>query len=79
MCLDTLEALWYKQTEEVKLHGFMDADWVGIPSNRKSTSGGIFSIGSKNVSWYSRKKLSVALISVEAEYMAAIKAACEAI
>jgi hypothetical protein len=71
--------LWYRQTDEVKLHGFTDADWVGSPTDRKSTSGGIFSIGSTAVSWYSRKQRSVALSSAEAEYMAASQAACEAI
>jgi hypothetical protein len=71
--------LWYKQMDEVKLHGFMDVDWAGNPTDRKSTSGGIFSIGSTVVSWYSRKQTSVALSSVEVEYMAASQAACEAI
>jgi hypothetical protein len=47
--------LWYRQTDEVKLHGFTDADWAGSPIDRKSTSGGIFSIGSTVVSWYSTK------------------------
>ena len=51
--------------------GFMDADWAGSPMDRKSTSGGIFSIGSTRVSWYSRKQRSVALSSAEAEYLAA--------
>jgi hypothetical protein len=51
----------------------------GNPTDRKSTSGGIFSIRSTVVSWYSRKQRSVALSSVEAEYMAASQAACEAI
>ncbi|MCY6488056.1 Ty1/Copia family ribonuclease HI, partial [Actinobacillus pleuropneumoniae] len=41
--------------------------------------GGVFSIGSTVVSWYSRKQRSVALSSAEAEYMAASLAACEAI
>jgi hypothetical protein len=71
--------LWYRQTDEVKLHGFTDADWVGSPTDRKSTSGGIFSIRSTVVSWYSRKQRSVALSSAEAEYMTASQAACEAI
>jgi hypothetical protein len=71
--------LWYRQTNEVKLHGFMDVDWVGIPMDRKSTLGGIFSIGSTVVFWYSRKKIFVALSSTEEEYMTAIQAACEAI
>jgi len=71
--------LWYRQTDEVKLHGFTDADWEGSLTKRKSTSGGVFSIGSMVVYWYSRKQRSVALSSVEAEYMAASQATCEAI
>ena len=61
------------------MHGFTDADWEGSPTDRKSTSGGIFSIGSTTVSWYNRKQRSVVLSSAEAEYMAASQAACEAI
>eukprot|EP00253_Pinus_taeda_P025828 PITA_25828 len=71
--------LWYIQEDEVKLCGFTDADWAGSPTDRKSTSGGIFSIGLTAVSWYSRKQRYVALSSAEVEYMAAILAACEAI
>ena len=71
--------LWYKHTDEVKLHGFTDADWAGSPSDRKRTSGGISRIGSTIVSWYSRKHISVALISVEVEYMGVSEDACEAI
>eukprot|EP00253_Pinus_taeda_P036084 PITA_36084 len=47
--------LWYRRTEGVKLQGFIDADWAGSPSNRKSTSRGIFNLGSATISWYSRK------------------------
>eukprot|EP00253_Pinus_taeda_P016960 PITA_16960 len=65
--------------EGVKLQGFIDVDWAGSSSDRKSTSGGIFNIGSTTFSWYSRKQRSVALSLVETEYMAAIQATCEAI
>ena len=34
--------LWYRQTNEVKLHGFTDADWAGSPTDKKSTLRGIF-------------------------------------
>ena len=63
--------LWYRQSDELKLHGFTDVDWVGSPMDKKSTSGGIFSIGSTIFSWYNRKRRSMALSSAEAEYMAA--------
>eukprot|EP00253_Pinus_taeda_P014735 PITA_14735 len=66
--------LWYKQTKGVKIQGFTDADWVGSPSDRKITLGGIFSIGSTTISWYNRKQRSA-----EAEYMDASQATCEAI
>eukprot|EP00253_Pinus_taeda_P021310 PITA_21310 len=68
-----------RKSDEVKLCGFTDANWAGSPTDRKSTSGGIFSIESTTVSWYSRKQRSVALSSAEAEYMAACLVACEAI
>eukprot|EP00253_Pinus_taeda_P005282 PITA_05282 len=71
--------LCYRQIEGVKLQGFIDADWGGSPSDRKSTSGGIFNLGLVAVSWYNRKQRLVALSLAEAKYMAASQVACEAI
>ena len=71
--------LWYRRTKGVKFQGFTNADWAGSPSERKSTSGGIFSIRSIIVYWYNRKHQSMALSSTEAEYMSVSQAACEAI
>eukprot|EP00253_Pinus_taeda_P030056 PITA_30056 len=48
-----------------------DADWVGSVDDRKSTSGGAFFMGSKLVSWLSKKQRSIALSTVEAEYVVA--------
>jgi len=70
---------WYRRTEGVKLQGFTDADWAGSPSDQKSTSGGIFKLGSVVISWYRRKQRLVALSLAEAEYMATSQATCEAI
>eukprot|EP00253_Pinus_taeda_P006839 PITA_06839 len=66
--------LWYKRIEGVKQQGFIDADWEGSPSDRKSTSSRIFSIGSATVSWYNGKQILVALSSTKAEYMVASQA-----
>jgi hypothetical protein len=71
--------VWYRQMDEVKLHGFTDAYWVGSPTERKSTSGGIFSIESTTIYWYNRKQRFVALSLAEFEYMAGIQDSCEAI
>ena len=49
------------------LVGFMDLDWEGSALDRKSTSGCCFSLGSTVVSWFSQKKMSVALSSTESE------------
>lgn len=45
----------YRQTKGVKLQGFIDAYQGGSPSNRKSTSRRILSVGSTIVSWYNKK------------------------
>ena len=71
--------LWYKRKEGLKLQGFTNANWAGSPSNGKSTSGGIFSIGLETVSWYNKKHKSVNLNSEKAKYMAMSQEACEAI
>ena len=63
----------------MRLCGFTDVDWAGSPTDKKSIFGGIFSIGSTAVSWYSRKQRSMALSLTYAEYMAARLVACEAI
>jgi hypothetical protein len=65
--------------DEMKLHGFIDSNWAGSPTDKKSTSGGAFSIGSTIVSWKSKKQISVSLSSVEVEYMAVSQVACEVI
>lgn len=69
----------YRQGDGVRLAGYTDSDWVGCASDRKSTSGCCFRLGSTIVSWISWKQQSVALSSVEAEYMATSLASCEAI
>eukprot|EP00253_Pinus_taeda_P003140 PITA_03140 len=46
----SLYGLSYRWKEGVKLQGFTDTDWVGSPSDRKNTSGGIFNLGSVAVS-----------------------------
>ena len=69
----------YRQGDGVRLARYTDSDWAGCASDRKSTSGCYFGLGSTVVSWFSWKQQSVALSSAKAEYMAASLASCEAI
>jgi hypothetical protein len=69
----------YQRGDGVRLVGYTDSDWAGCVSDRKSTSGCCFGLGSAFVSWFSQKQKSAALISSEAENMAASQASCEAL
>jgi hypothetical protein len=69
----------YVRGDGVNLVGCTDSDWVGCAIDRKSTLRCCFGLGSRVVSWFSRKQKSVALSSVEEEYMVASQASCEAI
>ena len=60
----------YKRSGGVGLVRYIDLDWAGSVSDRKSTFSCCFSLGSVVVSWFSRKQKSMALSSVEAKYMA---------
>ena len=61
------------------LAGFSDSDWGGDRDDRKSISAYVFRLGDGTVSWKTKKQNSVALSSVEAEYMAMCQAAKEAV
>ena len=67
----------YKKSEGIILVSYTDSNWAGSVADRKSTSECCFSLGLAAVSWFSRKHKSVALSSVEAEYMAASQASYE--
>ncbi|XP_045809810.1 uncharacterized mitochondrial protein AtMg00810-like [Trifolium pratense] len=71
--------LWYKKQEKDELIGWSDSDYAGDLDDRKSTSGYVFMIGSKAVSWSSKKQPIVTLSTTEAEFIAAANCACQAI
>jgi hypothetical protein len=64
---------------EFRLQGYSDSDWDGSVTDRKSTSGCCFSLGSCMISWFSMKQTSVALSTTEAKYMATCLACIEAV
>jgi hypothetical protein len=61
------------------LVGYCDADWASDLNDRRSISGYVFLLAGGAVSWQSKKQTTVALSSVEAEYMAMTQAGKEAL
>ena len=54
----------------VKLLGYSDADWANDMDDRHSTTGNVFTMSGGAISWLSQKQETVALSTVEAEYIA---------
>ena len=59
--------------------GYTDSDWGGDRDDRKSIGAYVFRMGDGAITWKTKKQSSVALSSVEAEYMAMCQAAKEAV
>ena len=65
--------------EGCDLIGYSDSDWAGDLDTRRSTSGYVFKIGGATINWCSKRQLTVARSSTEAEYMALSATAQECI
>jgi hypothetical protein len=63
--------IWYPKGYTFDLIRYLDSDYAGCKVDRKSTSGTCQFLGSSLVSWSSKKQTSIALSTVEAEYVAA--------
>lgn len=53
----------YRIEEIDELIGYTDSDWAGSTDDRKSTSAYIICLGTKIISWHSKKQQTVALSS----------------
>ncbi|GJR92471.1 retrovirus-related pol polyprotein from transposon TNT 1-94 [Tanacetum coccineum] len=65
--------LWYPKCSGFDLKGYSDSDYAGCNMDRKSTSGACQLLRGKLVCWSAKKHQSVAMSSVEAEYVAAAR------
>jgi transposase InsO family protein len=75
----TSYGLWYEKGKGSELTGWSDSDYAGDVDDRRSTSGYVFMIGTKVVSWSSKKQPIVTLSTTEAEFIAAASCACQGI
>ncbi|GJZ34772.1 hypothetical protein Tco_0580589, partial [Tanacetum coccineum] len=62
--------LWYSNDTDMSLTAYADADHAGCKDTIRSTLGSAQFLGDKLVSWSSKKKKSIAISSIEAEYIA---------
>ncbi|XP_066354523.1 secreted RxLR effector protein 161-like [Miscanthus floridulus] len=71
----------YEKGTELKpsFLGYSDSDFAGDVEDRKSTTGVVYFLGNRLVTWASQKQKIVALSSCEAEYVAAAAAACQGV
>jgi hypothetical protein len=67
----------YGNAKTLDIRGYADANWGGDRNDRKSTTGYVFIINNGAVSWTSHKQSTVALSTMEAEYMSLSDAARE--
>ncbi|KAE8239874.1 hypothetical protein A4X13_0g8029 [Tilletia indica] len=71
--------LTFDGSDGLRITAYVDADWAGDRSDRKSTSGFAILMAGAAVTWGSKKQTAVALSTTEAEYIAAGVAGREAI
>ena len=61
----------------LRLQGYSDADWAGDIDTRRSTTGYIVMLNNGAIAWKSRRQPTVALSTMESEYMALTEATKE--
>ena len=69
--------LFYWSSGHLRIEGYIDADWTGSPSDRKSTTGYCTFIGGNLVTWRSKKQSVLTRSSAEAEYRVMAHITCE--
>ena len=65
--------------DDLKVYAYSDADWAGDPDSRKSTTGYVVYAAGGPIAWQSKLQTTIAVSTMEAEYMAAFGAIQELI
>ena len=69
----------YEVNQKINQEGYVDSDWAGSSTDRKSSSGCCFSMGSGVIFWFRRKQSYVALNTAKVDYVASCSASCEVV
>ncbi|KAM6554922.1 hypothetical protein CsatB_015684 [Cannabis sativa] len=70
--------IYQKDTSDVRLEGYVDADYASNRDNRRSTTAYVFMINKSCICWKSQQQPVVALSTTESEFMATTEAFKEA-
>jgi hypothetical protein len=68
-----------KQEERGNLMGYSDSDFAGDVKDRRSTSGILFFLRNKPISWQSQKQGGVSMSTCQVEHIAGSTALCQAV
>lgn len=71
--------LWYPYNDDYNLKVYIDANWASNVDDQKSTTGGVFFLGGRLVSWTSKKQSCTSQSTAEAEYVVAFMNCTQAI
>jgi hypothetical protein len=64
---------------QLQVHGYKNVNWAGNVSDKRSTSSFMFSFGSGDVNWSSKKQPTFALSNTKVEYRGVVIVACEVV
>ena len=67
------------ESNDTSLTSYSDTNFANNELDRRSLTGYVFKIGNAAITWNTRKQPTVALSTMEAEYMAVATVTCEAI
>lgn len=73
----SVKGLLFSQHDHLKIEAYIDADWAGSISDRRSMSGYCTFVGGNFVTWRSKKQSVVARSRAEVEFRAMAQGVCE--
>jgi len=65
-------SLTYSKSNHSEIIAYSDADWANDPCTRGSVTGTVFIKNGGAITWFTKRQRTVALSSVEAEYIALV-------